>query len=136
MAEFPGRPQHSVTPQPEIGTNVHKFRFLFGETLFVLSYWETPEGVSEPGLALQRVVSNHVAGERTRGQVQKQAALPGRGYEIESRSVFNNTLLHTRVRFYLRGTRIYSLTAMSPNSPSPNKDDTERFFVSFRLKNP
>lgn len=131
IAEFPGRPEHSVTPQPEIGTNVHKFRFLFGETLFVLSYWEMPEGVSEPRLSLQRVVSNHVAGERAKGQVQKQAALPGGGYEIESRAVFNNMLLHTRVRFYLRGTRIYSLTAMSPNSPSPNKDDIERFFVSF-----
>lgn len=136
VAEFPGRPEHSVTPQPEIGTNVHKFRFLFGETLFVLSYWEMPEGVSEPGLALQRVVSNHVAGERAKGQVQKQVALPSGGYEIDSRTVFNNTLLHSKVRFYLRGTRIYSLTAMSPNSPSPNKDDIERFFASFRLKNP
>ena len=135
-AEFPDRPEHSVTSQPEIGTDVHKFRFFFGETLLVLSYWEVPEGVSEPGQALQRVISNHVAGERAKGQVQKQAALPGGGYEIESRAVFNDTLLHSRVRFYLRGTRIYSLTAMSPNSSGPSKDDIERFFASFRLKNP
>ncbi len=136
VAEFPGRPEHSVTPQPEIGTDVHKFRFFFGETLLVLSYWEVPEGMSEPGQALQRVVSNHVAGERAKGQVQKQVALPGGGYEVESRAIFNGTLFHSRVRFYLRGTRIYSLTAMSPNSAGFNKDDIERFFASFRLKNP
>jgi hypothetical protein len=136
VAEFPDRPEHSVTPQPEIGTDVHKFRFFFGETLLVLSYWEVPEGMSESGQALQRVVNNHVAGERAKGQVQKQMALPGGGYEVESRGVFNNTLLHSRVRFYLRGTRIYSLTAMSPNSPGPSKDDIEKFFASFRLKKP
>lgn len=136
VAEFPGRPEHSVTPQPEIRTDVHKFRFFFGETLLVLSYWEVPEEMSDPGQALQRVVSNHVAGERAKGQVQKQVALPGGGYEVESRAIFNGTLFHSRVRFYLRGTRIYSLTAMSPNAPGPNKDDIERFFASFRLKNP
>lgn len=136
VAEFPGRPEHSVTPQPEIGTSVHKFRFFFGETLFVLSYWEVPEGVSGSGQALQRVVSNHVAGERAKGQVQKQVALAGGGYEVDSRAVFNNTLLHSRVRFYLRGTRIYTLTTMIPNSPGPSNDDIERFFASFRLKNP
>lgn len=136
VAEFPSRPEHSVTQQPEISTNVHKFRFFFGETLLVLSYWEVSEGMSVPGQALQRVVSNHVAGERAKGQVQKQVALPGGGYEIESMAVFNDTLLHSRVRFYLRGTRIYSLTAMSPSSPGSNKDGIDRFFASFRLKNP
>lgn len=134
--QFPGKPEYNLSSQPEIGTSVHKFRFFFGETLFVLSYWDVPLGTSEPGQALQRVISNHIASERAKGQVQRQVKLSGGGYEIDSRAVINSILLDSKVRFYLRSTRIYTLTTITPTSPGPNKDDIERFFASFHFERP
>lgn len=136
VVEFPGRPEYSLTPQSELGSDVHKFRFFFGNNLLVLSYWKIPEGPSESEQALLRVVNNHIAGERARGQVLKRVSLLGGGYEVESRGIFNNLLLYSRVRFYARGARIYTLTTMTPNTAEPNKDDLDRFFASFHFNKP
>jgi hypothetical protein len=136
VAEFPGKPEYSLTPQPELGTEVHKFSFFFGENLFVLSYWKVPGANARPEEILNRVVSAHAAGERARGQVLKQVRLPGGGYEVESQGVSNNTLLHSRVRFFVDGARIYTLSTMTPNLPGPNKGDLDRFFASFHLNRP
>jgi len=136
VVEFPGKPEYDLTSHPDIGTDVHKFHFFFGEDLFVLSYWEIPVAKTESEQALQRVVSSHIANEKSRGQVLKQVGLPGGGYEIESQGVFNNTSLYSRVRFYLRGARLYTLTTTSPNLPGLNKDNLDRFFASFHLTRP
>jgi hypothetical protein len=133
IIEFPGKPEYSRALLPEVGTEVHKFHFFFGENLFVLTYWEIPRARTRLEETLQRVVSAHVAGERARGEVLKQVRLPGGGYEVESRGVFNNALLHSRVRFFVKDTRIYTLTTMTPNLPGPNKGDVDRFFSSFHL---
>lgn len=136
VAEFPGRPEYSLTSQPEIGTDVHKFRVFFGDNLFVLSHWKMPEGPSQSEQALLRIVNNHVAGERARGQVLKRLSLPGGGYEVESRGIFNNLLIHSRVRFYARGARIYTLTTMTPDTAEPSRADLDRFFTSFHFNKP
>lgn len=136
VVEFPGRPEYSLMTQPEIGTDVHRFRFFFGDNLFVLSYWKMPKGSSESGQALLRVVNNHVAGERARGQILKRVSLPGGGYEVESQGIFNNLLLHSRVRFYVRGARIYTLTTMTPDTAEPILADLDRFFRSFHFNKP
>ena len=136
MAEFPGKPEYSLTPQPELGTEVHKFSFFFGENLFVLSYWKVPAANARPEEILQRVVRAHVVGESARGQVLKQVRLPGGGYEVESQGVFNNSLLHSRVRFYVDGVHIYTLTTNTPNLLGPNKGDLDKFFASFHLNRP
>lgn len=85
---------------------------------------------------LQNVVNAHVAGEKARGQVLKKVRLPEGGYEVESQGVFNNTLLYSRVRFYVQGVRIYTLTTMSPNLQGPNTGELDRFFKSFHLNIP
>jgi hypothetical protein len=136
VAEFPGKPEYSLTPQPELGTEVHKFSFFFGENLFVLSYWKVPGANARPEEILQRIVSAHAAGERAKGEVLKQVRLLGGGYEVESQGIFNNTVLHSRVRFFVDGARIYTLSTMTPNLPGPNKSDLDRFFASFHFNRP
>lgn len=136
VAEFPGKPKYSLTPQPEFGTEVHKFSFFFGENLFVLSYWKVPGANARPEEILNRVVSAHAASERARGQVLKQVRLPEGGYEVESQGVSNNTLLHSRVRFFIDGARIYTLSTITPNLTQPNEGDLDRFFASFHLNRP
>lgn len=133
VARFPGKPEYSLTSQSDVGADVHKFRFFFGETLFVLSYWEITGEATNPEQRLRAVVSNHIAGERARGRVLKQVSLRGGGYEVESQGVFNNVLLNARVRFYVRGTRIYTLTTMTQDPQGPNRGDLDKFFASFRL---
>jgi hypothetical protein len=135
-AEFPDKPEYIVTPQTETAAEVHKYRFFFGETLFVLSYWEIPEAKTWPGQTLQKVVGSHIGGEETRGEVLNQVRLSDGGYEVESRGDFNGTLFYSRVRFYVHGARIYTLTAMTPNAPGLNKDFVDRFFASFRFNKP
>jgi hypothetical protein len=132
-AEFPSKPEYSLTIHPELNTEVHKFHLFFGEDLFTLSYWEIPGAKAHPEQALQKVVDAHVVGEKARGQVLRQMSLPGGGYEVESRGVFNDTILYSRVRFYLRSARIYTLATTTPNMPGLDKDNLDRFFAAFHL---
>jgi hypothetical protein len=135
-AEFPDTPEYVVAPQPETATEVYKYRFFFGEILFVLSYWDAPEAKARPEQSLQRIVRAHIGGEQARGEVLKQVRLPDGGYEVESRGVFNGGLFYSRVRFYVHGARVYTLTAMIPNAPGPNEYVIDRFFASFHFNKP
>ncbi len=136
VVEFPMKPEFSLTPQPEIGTEVYKFHCFSGENLFVLNYWEVPEAKTRPEQTLQRVVAGHIAGEDAKGQVLNELRLPDGGYEVESQGVINGLLLRSRVRFYVHGTRIYTLTTTTQNLTGPNKGDLDRFFTSFSLRKP
>jgi hypothetical protein len=135
-AEFPDTPEYVVMPQPGTASEVHKYRFFFGESLFVLSYWDVPEAKARPEQILQRIVRGHIGGEEARGEVLKQVRIPDGGYEVESRGVYNAALFYSRVRFYVHGARVYTLTAMTPNAPGPNKNFVDRFFASFRFDKP
>lgn len=131
VAEFPGKPDHSI--DTSLGTSIplHQYRFSHGENFFSISYRELRESGISPELELKQALKNYYAA-LPGWEFLRQVEIPD-GYLIEHRGMSTGYPILARTRLYLRGSRLYYVTSMTKNLSGPNKGDVNRFFSSFRL---
>ena len=130
--EFPGRPSYQFDPSSGTGTPFHRYHYFYGENVFQVSYREDPEAIAQPEQVIQKAVELYTS-HREGWRVLRKVRLPDGGHQIESQGMSGEILTYSRVRMYVRGGRVYYITALTQNLVGPNKNDIARFFESFRF---
>jgi len=116
--------------------NINKLNFqctyFYGENVFQVSYREDQVSSTKPEQLIRKVVEDYTS-PREAWRVLRQVQLPDGGYQIESQDTSKGAPFYSRVRLYVRGTRVYYVTALTQDLSGPNKNDVTRFFDSFRF---
>lgn len=132
VVEFPGEPRYQFDQSPGKNPSFHRYQYFYGENIFQISYREEPRARTQPKEVIKRASESYTS-SREGWQVLSQLEIAYGGYQIESQGIVDGARVYSRVRLYVRGTRIYYLTVLTPNLTGPNEDDVSRFFKSFRF---
>ena len=132
VVNFPGKPNFQEFPNPNTGSSDYKYYFQFGENTFIVSFREEPLAATQPERVLRQALEKALENNSVWHVLQHIQMRDG-GHYIESQGVVEGIPVYTRIKLYLRGTRLYRVTTMTQNLTGPNKDDVVKFLSSFRL---
>jgi hypothetical protein len=131
-ADFPGKPEYQVYSSTVTGIPKHQYYFHFGENTFIVSYREEPLAATQP----QEVMRQTVEGEmenNSQWRGLRHVQMRDGGHYIERQGIVEGMPIYMRTKVYLRGNRLYQVTALTHNLTGPNQADVVRFLSSFRL---
>jgi len=129
-AEFPGKPDYSLSPNQQTGLSLHQYLCLFGQNHFAISYRDLAEGESNvEQIAWQAVKA--LLGTYSGLRLARHSQLPDGGYEVGLRGEMAGELAYMQTRFYTQGRRLYIVSSTAWNLSESS--DASKFFSSFRF---
>jgi hypothetical protein len=131
-ADFPGKPDYQEFPNTLTGIPDHKYYFHFGENTFIVSYREEPLAATQPQEVMRRTVEGEMENNSQWRELHHVQMRDG-GHYIEIQGIVDGMPVFMRTKIYLRGTRLYHISALTQNLTGPNQADVTRFLSSFRL---
>lgn len=133
VVEFPGRPQYKEFPNLDTGIPDRKYYYHFGENTFIVSFREEPAAAAARPREVMRQALEQGLGAGGGWHVLQHKRMRDGSHYIESQGIVDgvSTLMFTKI--YLRGARLYHVSALTQNFIGPNRNDVVRFLSSFRL---
>ncbi len=132
LVDFPGKPDYREFPNPVTGIPDCRYYFNFGENTFIVSYREVPAAATQPKEVMRRALERAIE-NNDEWHVLRHARIQGGGYYVESQGVVDGIPVYRTTKLYLRGNRLYHVSALTRNLIGSNKVDVVRFLSSFRL---